>query len=473
MIMVSESSLEARVLVCDPDNVILPQIVSILHHRFGRGEPPSAEGITAIAQAGTFTHQGIEFTVVHDLKSAQTAVTRAPTVPYFSLVVYESNAVNKPGSAQVISRINQRDGFLPQMIAGRGISAPLAAQCARAGALYFAEHRKEVADQIGKIFKRPQIIPDLTVVKVGGSAFDFDRQIKLREAINLERLCWILANIHEKDHARLIVTVGGGQFGDVIKDNYAKYGIRPRVHANYPKLITEALAMNLAMLKSLFPEDSSMRLDPGAFYYINRRTAERKIPLIATAPHYVLVRDGIPLQDSDTHTIALAEFYGARRVVLVKRTDGIYNYDPYRGRLFSRYWKKDFYVANRGVWRKAQKGNRRHERVTISQMLSGGMSFEGTDIEGRADGSSGHLMEESALQYMLEKCRHVQEILVVHIAPEELHRHLRTTQTEVIYEHEITLQRATISRDRDWPGVLEDNIRAALRGEAKSKIVRE
>jgi len=179
----------------------------------------------------------------------------------------------------------------------------------------------------------------------------------------------------------------------------------------------------------------------------------------------MLVRDGIPLQDSDTHTIALAEFCQAGRVVLVKRTDGIYDYDPYRGFVLD---TKTYRCADWDSWAEAQENNRRHGAVTIDEMLGDGISRIGTGVDGMPDGSLGHLMEDSALRYMRDKCQHVKEIVVVHIAPKEMHYQIGENR----YRHVVTGEEVEIDPAVGWRGVLEKNIRDAFEGKANSKIVR-
>ena len=177
-----------------------------------------------------------------------------------------------------------------------------------------------------------------------------------------------------------------------------------------------------------------------------------------------MVKDQIPLQDSDTHTIALAEFYGAERIVLIKRTDGIYDFDPYRGFVLDQLTHR---CADIEKWKEAQRGNKRHTVVTIEDLLNDKLSREGTGIDGKRDGSAGHLMEDSALRYMLERCRYVKEIVVAHIAPEELHYPIGGEK----YRHVITGETVTVDAGIGWKGILNRNIRNAFSGIAYSKTV--
>ena len=119
-----------------------------------------------------------------------------------------------------------------------------------------------------------------------------------------------------------------------------------------------------------------------------------------------------------------------------------------------------------------------HKVVTIDELLSGKISREGTGIDGNADGSTGHLMEESALIYMRNKCQFVKEILVVHIAPEEMYYKAVDSRVDSAwldeYRHVVTGEK--IHRGMQRPAIaqalLEESIRNAFNGIAKSKIVR-
>lgn len=468
--------LEARVLVCDPDNKILPELPIILHKRFSEGEPLSIINTAIMHGFGRFEVGGVEYTVVGDMNSIAKEVARNP-VPFYSVVVYEAVQVGQEGSAGVIADVNKYDSFMPQMIMGKRLEAALAARCARAGVLYFVEELSEAQDQIvNKIFRRPVRLPNLTVVKIGGSAFDFDRQIN--GSLNLEYVCDILANIHqERDENRekrrvnrILLTVGAGQYGDIVKEHTLRYGHNSDVRKQYPRSMALALQANLENLKPHFGDKASL-LTTGAFYYIEPNSSSQRIPLIGTAPHYVMARDGIPLEDSDTHTVALGEHYVAERVILIKRTDGIYDFDPYRGHPLGKQIPGNWLTRklDRYRWQWTQRHNERHTIVTVEDILSNKFSREGTGIDGKSDGSTGHLIEDSALAYMRDRCEHVKEIVVVHIAPEEMHYPIGGDQ----YKHVVTGEVVTIDPQTGWRGVLEENIRNAFNGVAHSKIVRE
>lgn len=441
--------LEARVLVCDPEKRIGNEVFSELAERFVEcGSPRREDSIYAMnmilaARFGNF------MTMVDSMEGVLNAVNQHP-VPYFSLIIYETGALKRTeGGPGVIANIRNIDFFLPQMIVGRGLSTDLYGHCARAGALYLVENSKGLHDQISRIFRKPAIIENLVVVKIGGSSYDFDRQNKASH--NLQIICDALIEEHKrKECKRIIATVGAGQYGDVAKDFRNKYEHNPRVRDHFPKAMADALESNLHNIRPLFRDAASIT-PTGAFYYVDDRSVKKDIQLMGTAPHYILAGDNIPLQDSDTHTVALAEFYGAERVVLFKRTDGIYNHDPYRG--------FDFGKNNEETWRhwkSAQKKNQRHATISIDRLLDGSISRIGTDNR------SGHLMEDSALRYMKEYCLHLKEVVAVHIAPEEMFRQVDGYNR---YEHIITGHQVDVHPQGGWGWILKENVKRAIRGE--------
>ena len=460
-----DASLDARVLICDPKRKILPDVVDALHRRFGGvGLSPSP----IPKDSNRFKVESIEVTVVDNLDEVVGNV-RDRTAPYYSLIVYEVGQINTEGSAGKISNVNKHDFFIPQMVFGDGLKPEIAGKSARAGVRYFASDSEGFYGEINHILRNPTKLPNVTVVKVGGSSFDFNRQRP--DSYNLGYVCDELIRIHQDRSPykkqrrvnRIIVTAGAGQYGDLVKEWLIKFGHKRIVIDEYPKSMAKALQTNLDQLKTLFGDVSAI-LTTGSFYYIGKGSTSRRIPLIGTAPHYIMAKYGIPLQDSDTHTIALAEFYGAEIVILIKRTDGIYSYDPMRGFVLN---PKTGECADLERWKEAQKDNTRYDSITVDDMLNGHFSREGTGVDGKADGSSGHLIEDSALRFMLSYCKNLNEIVVVHIAPEEMNYQIGENQ----YKHIVTGEELTLPAT-GWRGVLEQNIRDAFQGRANSKIVK-
>src|SRR3989338_5755813 len=126
--------LEARVIVCDPDNIVFPALVPILHARFVKGELPSEMNVEFMRRAfSEFGIGGVEFNLARDMRSAVETISQKPA-PHYSLVIYETSQVkNTQGSAGLIADVRRHDFFLPQMIVGKGLNASLTGHCARAG----------------------------------------------------------------------------------------------------------------------------------------------------------------------------------------------------------------------------------------------------------------------------------------------------------------------------------------------------
>jgi hypothetical protein len=107
-----------------------------------------------------------------------------------------------------------------------------------------------------------------------------------------------------------------------------------------------------------------------------------------------------------------------------------------------------------------------YSTLSVADLLKGTISRTGTGIDGNNDGTVGHLMEDSALRYT-QGCKFLKEVLVVHIAPEEMHYQV----AEDRFRHVVTGQELTLDPQLGWKGLLEKNVLDAYRGEAISRIV--
>lgn len=432
-----------RVLVCD--NGIADE-----HARYAARDHYAANAIDRVMG------RKVEITRVDDLNHAQHLVFSNPRTHY-ALVVYAGHHINHQAGGMAIQRIENYNPYLPQIIFGH-IDRRSLSKGMRRGVRYYAPEIRDLEYELGRIFKEPdEPIKNLTVVKKGGSGFDYDRfnrgigylQIAADTLLSIKREVPLKRDQPKK---RVIMTVGAGQVGNVVKDFV---GNHPAGKKDLGLAIARALELNLQKLSWLFPEGSFNLLRSEDFYFIKNDYLQH-LTLMGIAPHYVLSRDQIPLEDSDTQTIAIAEMYQAPRVILIKRTDGVYTFDPNIGN----------FTANVQRWLERQKDNKLHEIVHVDDLLSGSISREGTDDFGNPDGSRGHLMEDSGLEYFAN-CRHVNEILVVHIAPEEMYVPLGNNR----FFHAITGEELQLG-PQGWKGILEQRIRDAFNGIAFSKIVR-
>ena len=285
---------ELPVLVCDPKRKITGFVEKILgereEHRYNR----------------------FEIKRVDDPGKAGDLIVRG-SIPQYAAVIYEGSVIK--GNVGGIARVRRHDPFVPQLVvSGKGIvpdeeEAPrhILMQAARAGAIYHASTPEELKQNIGKIFYEASQSSFINgkVIKIGGSAFDYDRQVAGDPAMGI--YCSLIKQVFgKKQHnpyrkkkekhmmrRRIIGTVGAGQLGDVVKAWRGKYqyfkenrlGIYRRtqeraitlpapsenVEILYPELMAEALSTNLKMVHGLFGNDYSSLLNTGQFYFISNR----------------------------------------------------------------------------------------------------------------------------------------------------------------------------------------------------------
>ena len=505
--MSKAGDLEARIVVCG--RTIIPNLLVALHERFGNGNYDlqelnrskrmleyTADYVESYGAVTLDTIAGVELTVARDPAIVAEFVKEQPD--YYSAVVYSLDQFNekpkgKESAFKSISNVRKRDPLLPQVLlttpeqklldavfTGMPFDFDLVEKCVHAGITNFAEGQSHLVEIFKKkIFRRPVTIDNLVVFKIGGSAFDHFVHHETR--YYLERACKILSRIHqdrdEKDPntiKRLILTAGGGALNDIVKlwaHNDPLVTPNVRIEKAAPRRTANALVENLEMLRPLFDHEHPNGygkphiLEEKGFNFLYQANCDRRIPLVATAPRYIAAKYGIPMQDSDTHTLALADYCGAQRVVLLKRTDRIYRFDPYRGFTFNHANKK---CADLQRWKDEQRTNEWYESVTVDEMLGDNISREGTDNFGNADGTLGHLMEASALRFFRDHCRNVKEIVVAHIASEEMYEQIGTTEK---YRHIITDEEIFV-KDNNWDVYNEKIIRDAYNGISKSRIIR-
>ncbi len=511
------SGLEARVLLCDASGKLKQgALPSILEKRFPPvGSSPRVE----LTFVDTFDR-------VHNILWEQ----QKQQTPQYSLLVYAADQLDKSGSVQFVKAVRRRNPLLAQMMVSErekellaniacyaqtynrynqtyhrynlelsvdDLSADdistdpittvvkLLAKGVQAGITFYVATTDQMRSTItGKIYKEPTPLPNAVVVKLGGSALDRDYAVPSR---NIDHVCKTLSGIHQQRKpcvpvgdddgiARLIVMIGAGPDGDRAKVRRDRRTDNDAVQDDHPKKMLGILAENLREIRPYFDFSclsgyGKPRLHfPREYYEVTPDSAAERIHLLVTAPPWIVARDGIPLEDSDTQLLAAAEFYGAQRVVFIKRTDGVYAFDPRRG-----YAENPF---NRSVcshpryWKKVQQQNKRHPVVTVDELLAGSIiSREGTDERrGIPDGSQGHIIEDSALHYFKDHCKHVREILVVNIAPQELYvEHPQGRYHHIVASNDVINAQGANA----WQGILEQSIRAAvLNGNAKSKIVK-
>jgi uridylate kinase len=436
-----------NVLVVDPNREIWERVCNVLateqSSRWNRFRPK------LVAQAG----------------HARDRIERGKT-PDYAAVFYAPGSIK--GEAKTIGSIQRRAPLMVQvLVEGRSRFEEKYKRFANAnGAHEVAETTDGLVEITRRHFYVASPLQNTCVIKAGGSAIDYQMAMLAEDQalqIYADAAKEIFRERVDQQRHKMIWTPGAGARGDIAKAERSAFPNNQRVQEDFPNKMLHALLENAGTMYNLFtngPDRAAASLrDPRKFYLINRNHARKKVQIAATAPPYIMVRDGIPIEDSDTHTIALAEFYQAQRVVIIKRTDGIYRFDPLRGFELGPEGPKDL-----ARWQEIQKENERYAKVTVDQLLDG-ISREGTDIYGESDGTIGHLLEDSALHYFAH-CQHVKEILIVHVAPHELY-----FPTSSGLQHIVTGETTEVT---DWNAQRAHLLReAVVNGNAYSKITRK
>ena len=228
-----------------------------------------------------------------------------------------------------------------------------------------------------------QIKDKATLIKIGGSMYDTteDKESNGADFNGLLKTC---ADIHTSGK-RIILTVGLGRKGDPIKDDLSQDRLTDET---YDKQVPIALSSNAEMV-----QDYLKQLDVKAQYSkahsgITAEYLDEKVAIICEAPEFMKLNP----RDSDAHTLGIAELYGIKTVAFAKDTEGIYLKDP----------KID---ENR-------ESNPLLKTILASELLAG--EVDGRTIERKGtDGRNEHLIEDSALRFLLEKCKFVERIHIV------------------------------------------------------------
>ena len=151
-----------KILVMDGKNHITPEISDILE-------------------------DGFELTSVGSFKGVISELSSNP-LPWYSLIIFDSSQLSGIRNLELkITDIREQDNFVPFMVYGRGITRVIS-EVVRGGYddfegnsnLYAAKDQRGLQEELGLIFSPPIVLPNLTVVKLGGSSFDYDIDCKNR-----------------------------------------------------------------------------------------------------------------------------------------------------------------------------------------------------------------------------------------------------------------------------------------------------
>ncbi len=278
--------------------------------------------------------------------------------------------------------------------------------------------------------------------KIGGSADDFDEE---KEGEQLAETIDFFVQIQKEGAYQVILTTGAGKRGDLIKKRLLKYGMsRREIREGYPYKINEALVSNMKDVRDIASKENAVYITPyqmsgreplylpdfgeGApkpwrMDNIQRLFNQDKVIIISSAPRHLgmghpevtlkkhIHYPNIPMEDSDSQTVLLAEMFGVKTLGLIKRTDDIYKLDPYYGFMISSIGKANFWPQ-----KQSRKKNRALSCVSYKDLLDP----EKVSRKGAFDMQGGHLFEDSGLK-LFGQSETLEKIAVAHISPYELY----------------------------------------------------
>ncbi len=275
----------------------------------------------------------------------------------------------------------------------------------------------------------------VVVWKVGGSADDFDQ-----DNIDKKDLKEALAQLYslQLHGVQVVITSGAGREGMAWKKRLVKYGDECEdIVKDHPKNIMKCADRILSFLENLLGRENAVHIDAGTMMrnytkvdpYVFLHNRANKVVLMAVAPrHLTLCRPdlvskdeksypNIPFDDSDAHTMLLADLFGSEYVGILKRTDQIYKYD-----IYDCFWKGE------DQWIEAQKGNKPLGPISWYEVLRGVTEQNdlvprivkgGNDPNDLPRDSSNHLIEDSGLKLFSKN--KVKRIGIAHVSPFELY----------------------------------------------------
>jgi len=349
--------------------------------------------------------------------------------------------INMPGmdGIEALPKIKELDPDLPVVILTGDTNVDNAVRLMKSGAVDYVSKpiaRQRITEILQQTIPYSMDVGCPTVLKFGGSAWLYKRHHpKSKNLRKLVRFCI------DRPKGSLIVTTGAGLFGYDLKEFLTWYRDMGTVEQDFSDAMELCFELNVKNLDSMFGE-SADRISPEDFHAITEQFLQDRIALMPLAPAHILRKYKISKKDSDTSSVAIADFYGARRLIIVKGTDGAYYFDPNKGR-----------KQGEESWQQTQRTNGLLRTLYVDQVLDGTISTVG-DYDGAPD----HFFEKTAALYFRDRATHLQEILVVHIAPESMYvggrDKVHVVDPSIPYVH------------------LEQRLAQAWQGEALTRIVR-
>lgn len=221
-----------------------------------------------------------------------------------------------------------------------------------------------------------------SIVKIGGSLFD----LYLSKPEVLTSLVTEILRLHHEGYP-IILTTGGGPRQDTDKLLSSALGTNPN-----PRTVLENQANTIIELLG----DVARYVPPSKVKdYDFRGVVSQYIPVVT-----LVGSTNIPPNQSDTHTLALAERLRSHKSIFAKDTDYVYERDPYKESRQVRRW----YSPARGL---SVEENKFFRTISASQILNG--VVDRTD----KDGNGEHLIETLALMYLKDKTQYIRAVHII------------------------------------------------------------
>lgn len=261
----------------------------------------------------------------------------------------------------------------------------------------------------------PEITRPVVVIKIGGSSLDAEFDDWENKVVSMIVPC--IEKLLNK--YCLICVPGGGPAWDPRKRWNVKYNMPTQL---FRELSKETLKCNAIELSEALGE-KAVFISPENFDKVDDELLYKNIVVMSTCPEQIIKEFSFEPEYSDTQTLAIAEMYGAKLCIFLKRTSGIKRWDP---RLSLQGIKR---LLGQNISENARKQlrsihelliqnvpNEQFHYINATTMINGPPEIYtiGEDAQGN------HLIELPALRFFLEKTKKLEKIVVSHIKKPEL-----------------------------------------------------
>ena len=245
----------------------------------------------------------------------------------------------------------------------------------------------------------------IVTVKVGGSSLDAEVDPAERHQRYIGSLMSALEILAKK--YSIVAVPGGGPPNDYREALLDKYGPMYSLTES-DEMSAATLRMNARNLEIISNRKAEL-IEPEQYLTAAKVFENGHIVLMYHAPDHVVIKHKLMASTSDSHTLAIADLHRCRNVVFVKRTDGLYLTDPRKG------------VESDREFHERTKNNRKIPVVKASDLLVG-WTAQGEKISriGSDDGRDEHVIENSAIEYLISEARYVERIVITTISRPEL-----------------------------------------------------